>query len=103
MLELAESCFSRGLNTTGIRRLNLGKEVSDGLKEAYKILYLRNLKLKDAINEISKKLNKISEVQILLDSIKASEEVLLGRSEKNKICFFSRGRIRRFFRSAINK
>ena len=65
--------FPRGLNTTGIQRLNLGKEVSDGLKEAYKILYLRNFKLKDAINEISKKLNKISEVEILLDSIKASE------------------------------
>ena len=65
--------FPRGLNTTGIQRLNLGKEVSDGLKEAYKILYLRKLKLKDAINEISKKLNKISEVQILVDSIKSSE------------------------------
>ena len=65
--------FPRGLNTTGIQRLKLGKEVSDGLKEAYKILYLRNFKLKDAIDEISKKLNEISEVQILLDSINTSE------------------------------
>ena len=56
-----------------MQRLNLGKEVSDGLKEAYKILYLRNFKLKDAIDEISKKLNGIPEVQILLDSINASE------------------------------
>ena len=63
----------RGLNTTGIQRLNLKKEVSDNLKEAYKILYLRNFKLNDAIIEISKKLSEISEVQILLDSISASE------------------------------
>ena len=65
--------FPRGLNTTGIQRLNLSKEVSDGLKEAYKILYLRNFKLKDAIDEISKNLNEISEVKILLNSINASE------------------------------
>lgn len=65
--------FPRGLNTTGIQRLNLSKEVSDALKEAYKILYLRNFKFKDAISEISKQLNNFSEVQILLDSITTSD------------------------------
>ena len=64
--------YPRGLNTTGIQRLNLSKEVSDALKESYKILYLRNLKLKDAISEISKKMNGISEIQILLNSLTSS-------------------------------
>ena len=48
----------RGLNTTGIKRLNLKKEVSDALKETYKILYLRNLKLTDAISEKTERFNK---------------------------------------------
>ena len=63
----------RGLNTTGIKRLNLKKEVSDALKETYKILYLRNLKLTDAISEITERFNKISEVQIFIDSISSSD------------------------------
>lgn len=62
----------RGLNTTGIKRLNFKKEVSDALKETYKILYLRNLKLNDAISEITQRFNKISEVQVLIDSITSS-------------------------------
>ena len=64
--------YPRGLNTTGIQRLNLSKEVSDALKESYKILYLRNLKLKDAISEISEKMNGISEIQTLLNSLTSS-------------------------------
>ena len=63
----------RGLNTTGIKRLNFKKEVSDALKETYKILYLRNLKLNDAISEITQRFNKISEVQVLIDSITSSD------------------------------
>ena len=63
----------RGLNTTGIKRLNLKKEVSDALKETYKILYLRNLKLSDATSEITKRFNEISEVQIFIDSISSSD------------------------------
>ena len=63
----------RGLNTTGIKRLNFKKEVSDALKETYKILYLRNLKLNDAISEITQRFNKISEVQALIDSITSSD------------------------------
>ena len=62
----------RGLNTTGIKRLNFKKEVSDALKETYKILYLRNLKLNDAISEITQRFDKISEVQVLIDSITSS-------------------------------
>ena len=38
-----------------------------------KTIKVNKEKAKNIINEISKKLNKISEVQILLDSIKASE------------------------------
>ena len=63
----------RGLNTTGIKRLNFKKEVSAALKETYKILYLRNLKLNDAISEITQRFNKISEVQVLVDSITSSD------------------------------
>ena len=36
---------ARGLNTTGIARLNMTKESSKSLKEAYKILYMRKIPL----------------------------------------------------------
>ena len=50
---------ARGLNTTGIARLNMTKESSKSLKEAYKILYMRKIPLDEARKEIKKSLIKI--------------------------------------------
>ena len=64
---------ARGLNTTGIARLNMTKESSYALKEAYKTLYLRKIPLVEAIKEIKKNFDHIPEVNLLLDSIKISD------------------------------
>lgn len=64
---------ARGLNTTGIARLNMSKESSYALKEAYKILYMRKIPLVEAIKEIKKNFDHIPEVNLLLDSIKISD------------------------------
>ena len=64
---------ARGLNTTGIARLNMTKESSYALKEAYKTLYLRKIPLVEAIKEIKKNFDHILEVNLLLDSIKISD------------------------------
>ena len=64
---------ARGLNTTGIARLNMTKESSYALKEAYKTLYLRKIPLVEAIKEIKKNFDHMPEVNLLLDSIKISD------------------------------
>ena len=64
---------ARGLNTTGIARLNMTKESSYALKEAYKTIYLRKIPLVEAIKEIKKNFDHIPEVNLLLDSIKISD------------------------------
>ena len=67
----------RGLNTTGIARLNMTKESSKSLKEAYKILYMRKIPLDEARKEIKKSFNHIPEINLLLDSIKISERGII--------------------------
>ena len=68
---------ARGLNTTGIARLNMTKESSYALKEAYKTLYLRKIPLVEAIKEIKKNFDHIPEVNLLLDSIKISDRGII--------------------------
>ena len=68
---------ARGLNTTGISRLNISKESSFSLKEAYKILYMRKIPLLEARKEIKKNFNHIPEINLLLDSIKISDSGII--------------------------
>ena len=68
---------ARGLNTTGISRLNMSKESSFSLKEAYKILYMRKIPLLEARKEIKKNFNHIPEINLLLDSIKISDRGII--------------------------
>tara|TARA_B100000902_G_C27258659_1_gene889405 strand:- start:61 stop:831 length:771 start_codon:yes stop_codon:yes gene_type:complete len=67
----------RGLNTVGIQRQGLSKEVSEALKESYKILYLRKNKLKDAKKEIISKFKDIQEMDLFISSISSSERSLV--------------------------
>ncbi len=68
---------ARGLNTTGISRLNMPKESSFSLKEAYKILYMRKIPLLEARKEIKKNFSHIPEINLLLDSIKISDRGII--------------------------
>ena len=68
---------ARGLNTTGITRLNMPKENSYSLKEAYKILYMRKIPLLEARKEIKKNFDHIPEINLLLDSIKISDRGII--------------------------
>ena len=68
---------ARGLNTTGITRLNMPKENSYSLKEAYKILYMRKIPLLEARKEIKENFDHIPEINLLLDSIKISDRGII--------------------------
>ena len=63
----------RGLNVIGIQRLDLGKEQSSLLKKFYKLVYLRKLKLDQAISEIEKEVSDFDEGKLFLDSIQSSD------------------------------
>ena len=67
----------RGLNTVGIQRQDLSKEVSDALKESYKILYLRKNKLKDAKQEIISKFKDIKEMDLFIKSISNTDRSIV--------------------------
>ena len=67
----------RGLNTTGIQRLNSSKDSYIALKEAYKILYLRKIQFSEAVKEIRENLNSTPEVKILLRSLSDSKRGII--------------------------
>ena len=67
----------RGLNTTGIQRLNSSKDSYIALKEAYKILYLRKIQFSAAVKEIKQNLNSTAEVKILLRSLSDSKRGII--------------------------
>ena len=64
---------ARGLNVTGISRLNINKEGTRALKEAYKIIYLRKNTLENSKREIEANFGHLPEIKILLNSLKNSE------------------------------
>ena len=64
---------ARGLNVTGISRLNINKEGTHALKEAYKIIYLRKNTLENSKREIEANFGHLPEIKILLNSLKNSE------------------------------
>jgi UDP-N-acetylglucosamine acyltransferase len=63
----------RGLNVIGIQRLDLGKDQSSLLKKFYKLVYLRKLKLDQAISEIEKEVSDFDAGKLFLDSIQSSD------------------------------
>ena len=67
----------RGLNIVGIQRQDLSKEVSDALKESYKILYLRKNKLKEAKQEIIAKFKDIKEMDLFIKSISNTDRSIV--------------------------
>ena len=64
---------ARGLNVTGISRLNINKEGTHALKEAYKIIYLRKNTLENSKKEIEANFGHLPEIKTLLNSLKNSK------------------------------
>ena len=67
----------RGLNTVGIQRQGLSKEVSEALKESYKILYFRKNKFNEAKKEIISRFQDIKEMDLFIKSISNSERSIV--------------------------
>lgn len=63
----------RGLNLVGLKRRGFSDETINNLKKAYKILFMADLKLPDAIARIKNEIRESSEVDYLVEFIEKSE------------------------------
>ncbi len=63
----------RGLNLVGLKRRGFSDETINNLKKAYKILFMADLKLPDAIARIKNEIRESSEVDYLVAFIEKSE------------------------------
>jgi len=68
-----------GLNAVGLKRHGFSTEAMRGLKQAYQILYRRQLKFDVVLKELEALASTCSEVQSILDFIHASERGIARR------------------------
>ncbi len=64
----------RGVNVEGLKRRDFSSDQIKNIKEAYKILYRKDLKLNESISEIAKLTKGNPELEVLLASIKDTSD-----------------------------
>ena len=72
----------RSVNTIGLQRRGFDQDQIKSLKEAYKIIFLRNLTTSDAVSALKKMESEPSEsspIQDLIDFIVSSERGIIRR------------------------
>jgi len=63
----------RGINSEGLKRREFDAQQIRNIKDAYRVIYRRGLKLEDAIQELEQRIASQPELGILLESLRASE------------------------------
>lgn len=63
----------RSVNAIGLERRGFDKEVIKTIREAFKVIYKRGLNLQEAIDELETMKLNCEELQVLIDSLQASE------------------------------
>ena len=64
---------AKGLNVEGLRRCGASDEVMRALKQAYRIIYMRGLKLDEAVSRAAPLARGVDEVALMLESIEQSQ------------------------------
>lgn len=67
----------RGINSEGLKRRGFDANHIRNIKEAYRLVYRKGLKLADAIDEIAGRTSEQPELQMFLDSLRSSERGLI--------------------------
>lgn len=68
-----------GLNTVGLRRHGFSAETIKGLKEAYRIVFSRGLKLVEARSQLADLVNTTPEIQRMIDMLDQSKRGVIRR------------------------
>ncbi len=72
-----QSASPHGLNVEGLRRRGFGKEVIQGLRRAYKVVYRQGLPLKEAVELLERDFAEFDEISLLIDSLKAANRGII--------------------------
>jgi UDP-N-acetylglucosamine acyltransferase len=64
----------RSINAIGLERRGFSKEVIKTVREAFKVIYRRGLSLQEAIDTLKDMQVRCEELQVLIDSLEASEK-----------------------------
>jgi len=67
----------RGINSEGLKRRGFDAAQIKNIKDAYRLVYRKGMKLADAIEEIETRASEQVELGLLLDSLRSSERGLL--------------------------
>jgi len=62
----------RGINAEGLKRRGFDAEQVRSIREAYRVLYRRGLRLEEALDELATRASGHAEVQLFVDSIRSS-------------------------------
>jgi UDP-N-acetylglucosamine acyltransferase len=63
----------RGINSEGLKRRDFSAEQIRNIKNAYRLVYRKGLKLSEAIDEIAARCESQPELQLFLDSLRSSD------------------------------
>ena len=63
----------RSINAIGLERRGFDKDAIKAIREAFKVIYKRGLNLQEAIEELDMMKEQCEELQVLVDSLQASE------------------------------
>jgi len=68
---------AKGINITGLERRNFSREAIKAIRQGYKILYRKGLKLDEALQELDKLAVEYPEIHALIHSVKASQKGII--------------------------
>ena len=67
----------RGINSEGLKRRGFDAAQIRNIKDAYRLVYRKGMKLADAIDEIAARTDSQAELGLFLDSLRASRRGLI--------------------------
>jgi UDP-N-acetylglucosamine acyltransferase len=67
----------RGINSEGLKRRDFNTEQIRNIKEAYRLVYRKGLKLNEAMDEIAARCESQPELQLFLESLRSSDRGLI--------------------------
>lgn len=77
MMVAGQPSEPRGINSEGLKRRNFSSEQIRNIKNAYRIVYRKGLKLAEAIEQLERLVDAQPELRIFIDSLQVSERGIL--------------------------
>ncbi len=74
MIVSGQPATVRSINAIGLERRGFDKSTIAEIREAFKIIYMRNHSLQEALDQLKARADSCAELQLLIDSLEASEK-----------------------------